>query len=132
MKELLTKTISGRIWTPCYVVNDWDSLGYFIGTNYQQSSYGTHSITGQVDFQIQLPFSADVLFPNESISHMLIHKVLVDRSYSDHGHTHNIKTHEYVAHLSLDFPNETGIKIIDMDISELMFDLEEVKREYET
>lgn len=59
----LKEKVKGR-FQPVYVVNDWGSKGWFVGTNYVTSRYGTHSNATQTDFRIDRACMADVRWPD--------------------------------------------------------------------
>jgi hypothetical protein len=68
MKDLATKVVKGQTFHPVYLVNVWGSDGWFIGTDYKQTDWGTHSIEMQTDHQIKGPFKATALWPDGSVS----------------------------------------------------------------
>lgn len=96
MKKLKVKVVDGRTFTPCYVVNDWGVDGWFLGTDYKCTAYGTHSIDMQTDRRITKSFKADVLWPDGSISSEKVILLRTDtETVHDMGHSYNVETPVY-------------------------------------
>ncbi len=97
MKPLDTKTVNGQTFHPCYTVNDWGVDGWFIGTDYQQSASGTHSIAMQTDHRIEREFAADVLWPDGEIRYSKITAGRPSRTtIGDHGNNYDVSSPVWV------------------------------------
>ena len=95
MKELKTVAKNGRVFEPCYVVNDWMNLGWYIGHDYICSSYGTHLISNQTDRRMLGSFVADALFPDGYIGKVRVECTPYQTQVGDHGHSYPVSTHKF-------------------------------------
>ena len=121
MKKLGYITVNGRVFEPCYVVNDWMSLRWFIGHNHITTSYGTHSIRDQTDRKLEASFVADALFPDGQVAEVRVEKQPSVGRYSDHGHESVVHTHKFVAKVMVN-----GMEV-ELPADKLHFDPETIE-----
>ena len=109
------------MYQPCYAVNDWGALGYFIGDNHVWSAWGTHSINNQTDYRIRKPFRAMALFPDGSEEHVYVHQKAYSAHVDDHGHSSVVHSFKHFVIRTVN-----GIDA-HIDASMLKFDLSTVE-----
>lgn len=121
MKELIPIQKDNKTFEPVYTVNDWGYVGYFIGHNYQ-SSYGTHSIKEQTDFQIARDFICEALFPDGTINTVeIVAERPVTVNVSDMGNTYQTMYNKYSMKTTINSLDTFG------DIDNLFINLESIK-----
>ena len=116
--KLETTTHQGREFSPCYTIDDWGFIGWFIGTDYRCSSIGTHGIGMPEDYRITKEFSAEVLWPDKEVRNTII--TLLDSetiTISDHGNQYPVTSPVYGARATAN-----GVSVNVM-ATELLFDL---------
>ena len=92
MKKLEPVVAGGSTFEPVYTVNDWGSIGYFIGHSPKEAA----GCRAQTDVKVERPFRCWALFPDETVEWVEVVRTGTNTDIvSDHGKHSTVRSPTY-------------------------------------